>query len=113
MKSAASGLPEAIVDQVTQDPTAIHNELQKQLTPEQLDTIRDGYLRGFQTTWITCAALGAVATICSFVLQPKPLDRGDEAEQKERSKKWLAERKAKKHGDKDVSAAEEGRGNQS
>lgn len=53
---------------------------------------------GFQTSFVVCGALGGLATLCAFCLEPKSLDRGDEAEQKEKSKQWLAQRKAKKQG---------------
>lgn len=109
LQGATSGLPSSVVDRVLSDPTAINDQLQGSITESQLQVIRNGYESGFQKTWIVCAALGAAATIFAIVIQPKSLDRGDEAEQKAKSKEWLAQRKAKKAGKKDMDVVEEAR----
>lgn len=109
LQSATAGLPASIIKQVLSDPTAINGDLHNSLTTAQMEIIRGGYESGFQKTWIVTASLGAAATICSCLLQPKSLDRGDEAEQKAKSKEWLAQRKAKKAGKKDPGVQEEAR----
>lgn len=98
LRSATSDLPDSLVDEVVSDPTAINNRLASSIPSATIEQIRRGYVDGFQTSFVVCGALGGLATLCALCLEPKSLDRGDEAEQKEKSKQWLAQRKAKKQG---------------
>jgi hypothetical protein len=75
---------------IKQDPIQAR---QKISDPAILDTIIDGYRRGFFIVFVTYAALASFAFVLALLLlRHRSLDRPDDNKLKEEAKKRLADR---------------------
>ncbi|KAH8929435.1 MFS general substrate transporter [Atractiella rhizophila] len=81
--------------QVLDDPTAIRHRLADILSPEDQSALIRAYASGFRTVYLVCAGCCAVSFIISAALiQHHDLERGDEKELREETKKWLKDQGA-------------------